>query len=93
MGGEINTRIVDIKLRLEEADSGPWHFHGNHIDNSLGNTIIQDVNWRDFYKLNCFNMQLVAHAPTDIEYLISEVERLTAENTELRAELHTLQAK
>lgn len=38
-------------------------------------------------------MEFHGRVQGDIRYLISEIKRLTAENTELRAELHTLQAK
>jgi len=84
----IDAKFLDeIKAREQAATSGPWEVKvkGNTVEShqvmSTGNEPICSA-----ISPKTKNAQFIAHARTDIPALISEVERLTSENTALQAE-------
>ena len=83
----IDAKYLDeIKEREQAATSGPWEVKvkGNTVEShqvmSQGNEPICSA-----ISPKTKNAQFIAHARTDIPALISEVERLTSENTALQS--------
>lgn len=79
--------LEDIKKRLEAATDGPWHQSDYddcsiHREDRLG---ICDLRHKDGTKRRNAdrNSRFIANAPTDIAFLLAEVERLTKENSDL----------
>jgi hypothetical protein len=67
------TRIDDIKKRLAFATHGPWTPQGKDVR----------AIYRHFDHMVCLastelNAQLIAHAPSDLQYLLDRVEKLEA---------------
>lgn len=87
-------RAAQIRARAEAATDGPWE--SDSADPSIwspdviviGNyTRADDYNsaaWEDATEAD---REFIAHARSDIPWLLAEVERLTAENQEQRARL------
>lgn len=73
----MNDRIQEIRERQDAATSGPWQAEGREIwrrgesytANIGGHVWIADVE-------HAGNKDFIAHAPSDIAYLLAEVERL-----------------
>ncbi|MNW45159.1 hypothetical protein D3C74_224140 [compost metagenome] len=83
-----NERIQEIKERQDAATSGSWQAEGKEIwrrgesytANIGGHVWIADVD-------HAGNRGFIAHAPDDIAYLLSEVERLQEENNAMKEAL------
>lgn len=83
-----NDQIQEIKERQQAATSGPWQAEGREIwrrgesytKNIGGHVWIADVE-------HTGNKDLIAHAPSDIAYLLSEVERLQENNKAMKEAL------
>lgn len=75
-------RLAEIKGRLKAATPGPWSIE----EHGTGETLFSYVNGEQFHPLNLIsfddpdarwprNKALIANAPTDIEWLVAELER------------------
>lgn len=63
----------------------PYGWNGKQ--ESVGDIAVREVPYRgDLVRLNNPNAELIAHAPSDIEFLLGEVDRLRAELNTARAE-------
>lgn len=79
-----NTRLNKIKHRLSEITPGKWKAFskGRVIEVHTTSTSIPIISWLGFddssryLKEHRKNALFIAHAKEDIEYLISEIERL-----------------
>lgn len=81
------TRLAEIRARLDAAISGPWYVHEdddgnlsvllNHADGG----VIATVEPGRTARADAF---LIAYAPTDLAYLLDEIARLTRELGEAR---------
>lgn len=77
--------IEQIKARAEAATPGPWERHYDGIIrrvDGLDNWICQEPSG-DIRQITA-DMEFIAHARTDIPFLIQEIERLQAELLSLR---------
>ena len=79
---QMTDTIREIEKRLEEAEPGPWKLGGcsgrmiTTPSGYYGDGFIADVDTKA-------NADLIAHAPTDIRFLLGEVARLTERNEAL----------
>lgn len=69
MSNEVNTD--EIRARLEAATPGPWAAHTCGCVLSQTDTVVFDTS-------NAVDATFIAHAPTDIENLLAENDRLKA---------------
>lgn len=87
----MNDRIQEIENRLDKATEGPWNLEGKEIwrrGDGYGGEYLEGHVWiTDFTGLNPNNAAFIANAPTDIDYLLSEVERLQEENKVMKEAL------
>lgn len=74
--------VEEIKVRVEAATPSPWNLFGSVLYSEK----------KEICKMSSTrtDAQFIAHAREDIPALISEVDRLTAENITLRAERDAL---
>lgn len=82
----MNDRIQEIKARQANITPGKWHVQpGEHFyyvhsaQEKFNVSVAQYIDPRD--------VMLIAHAPDDIAYLLSEVERLQRENEAMKEAL------
>ncbi|MCM3704034.1 hypothetical protein [Paenibacillus macerans] len=86
-----NDRIQKIKQRLSAATEGEWKLEGKEIwrrGDGYGGEYPKGHVWiTDFTGSNMNNAVLIANAPFDLDYLLSEVERLQTENEAMKEAL------
>lgn len=71
-------RLQEIRARLDAATPGPWQYHPDPIGALCGpdgrNIITPYAGYGD--SSDWPDINLIAHAPADIAWLLDEVERL-----------------
>ncbi|MEF2965067.1 hypothetical protein V3851_04420 [Paenibacillus sp. M1] len=76
----MNDRIQEIKDRLDKATEGEWNLEGKEIwrrGDGYGGEYPEGHVWiTDFTGSNKNNAVLIANAPMDIAYLLSEYDRM-----------------
>lgn len=84
-------RKAEIRARLETATPGPWfandtHINGMESQRNIDNAANEQVCWTTRGWPNgvaVANAILIANAPTDIAWLLEELERAKLENQSL----------
>lgn len=86
------SRVDEIKARLEAATPGPWRTNKfvTFIEAEKDGEFI--CQFPNYYNYNG-NSNLVANAPADIAFLLSEVERLKKALNTARKKLRICQSK
>lgn len=100
---DLSDHIEQIKARLERATPGPWEVfeHRDHSGLEAGpphteeylrgyvNRVCGDSEWmrRGVTEQQRNDFRFIANAPSDIEFLLAEVERLRIENQGLNDSL------
>ena len=76
----MSDRIEEIKARLDAATPGPWpdDYVYDTIRHIARNCEFESVTDPDFGWDRYSDSPLIAHAPDDIAYLLTELERLSA---------------
>lgn len=74
-------RVKEIRDRLAKATPGPW-YHEPESGNS------SRFNWLHYPDPD--DAVLIAHAPTDLAWACDEIERLAAENADIKRALERI---
>ena len=82
-------RLAEIRARAEKATPGPWKWHTSNSwrrlkrdDRGISQSVSEPFVARDGHPdldINEPDMQFIAHARTDIPFLLAEIERLRAQ--------------
>lgn len=74
-------KVQEIRDRRAAATEGPWNLEGKEIwrrGDGYGGEYFEGHVWiTDFTGLNANNAVLIANAPADIDFLLSEYKRIT----------------
>ena len=68
-------RLTEIRSRLEKATPGPWEQKVHRYSTYYNAKVLIEPSVAAVFESNA-NSDLIAHAPEDIAYLLSEVTRL-----------------
>jgi D-tyrosyl-tRNA(Tyr) deacylase len=98
MSNNTDPKIQEIEERHAAATPGPWTVHkcgdsaGYAVYEGTPNAFVKAITGWGSVLQSKENAELIAHAPTDIAYLLSEYNRLQTENETLKDAIETAHA-